>query len=409
MSIKRRIINKSNVFVWASLPVLAISFLLILTTWYYRDDVFQTIYDPGEPFQTYTPPLAPDYAKSNAWLMRPDLDMDSINIKGGDVFVVTPTVYLGRYHWNAPLENKKFMGRLQRIVLPNYVQPYQSAGRVFAPHYRQASLYSFLNNRDDAQISQKFAYYDVKRAFEVFLQANPLERPITLIGHGQGGLHVQRLLSEYFTGARKQKLAAAYIIDHPFPLDRFNAELTALSPCETKNDINCVIAFGAFQPKEKTRSSMFKGKTLVWNGAKLESVNQRPLLCINPLIWTRSTQYAPAKLHLGGAAAEGLGNVDIVPAPIAKQTSAQCQDGILLIDKPKQKSLRRPSRFGGKFRTPPSNLFYEDIRMDAANRVQLLLDKNILPRRAPLMEMHDIEIRDSPITEPLARMKKPRK
>ncbi|PHR93298.1 MAG: hypothetical protein COA69_04985 [Robiginitomaculum sp.] len=397
--------EKSYIPTIATMIVLFWATLIIFASWYYRDDVFQTIYDPGTPFQTYTPPPAPDYTQAKAWLLRPDIDTDPIDIAGGDVFVIAPTLYLGRQHWNAPTQDVKVQINLKRIALPNYILPYQSAGRVYAPNYRQASLYSFLNNRDDAQTSQRFAYADIKRAFEIFLDENPPERPIILVGHGQGGLHVQRLLSEYFRGPLKQKLAAAYSIDHPLPLDRFETEFPELSPCETVRHTNCVIAFGAFEPKETTRAHMFLNKTLVWSGSKLRAVQERPLLCINPLLWSRSTEPAPARLHLGGVAAEGL-DIDMLPAPSPQQTGAQCQNGILRIDKPKQKSLRRPSRFGGKFRTSPSNLFYEDLRVDVARRVQLLIDKNVLPRRAPLLDMQTIEIEDSPVTLPLKPVQK---
>ncbi len=379
--------------------------LIIASSWYYRDDLFQTLHDPRIPFQTYTQPPPPDYSDISGWLARPDKTIDPIAIKGGDVFVVSPTVYLGRGNWNAPVQEAKIREHFNRVALPNYVQPYRSAGRLYAPYYRQASLYTFLTNREDAQAAQKLAYDDIRRAFEVFLQENPPERPIVLVGHGQGGHHVTRLLAEYFSGALSQKLAAAYVIDHPQLLADFDTQLSKLHPCETAQDSNCVIAFGAFQPNEKIRARHFVGKTLVWQKDRLESVNQRELLCINPLVWNRSTDYTPARLHLGGVAAEGL-DVDTLPAPAPQQTGAQCMDGILLLDKPKQKNLRRPSRFGGKYRTLPFNIFYEDLRVDAVRRVQNLIDKDVLPRRAPLLQIRTIEVEDSPITLPLKPIKK---
>jgi len=371
---------------------------LIFASWYYRDDLFQTIYDPGEPFQTYNPPPAPDYSTDAGWLLRPDAKIDPINVPGGDVFVVSPTMFLGGSQWNAPIESEKLQQQFKRIVLPNYILPYNAAGRVFAPRYRQASLYAFLNNRDDGVTAQQFAYQDVQRAFEVFLKENPPERPIVLVGYGQGGLHVQRLLTDFFNGGDHIKsLAAAYVIDHPMPLDA----LGNIKPCARKEDTNCIVAFGAFEPKEKKRAQMFVQKTMVWtDSGDLQAVSGRPLLCVNPLLWTTGTDYAPARLHLGGVAAEGL-DAQTMPVPMPQQTGAQCQDGILLVDKPKQKALRRPSRFGGKYRTLPSNLFYEDVRVDAARRIQYLIDKNILPKRAPLLELETIEVEDAPVTLPL--------
>jgi len=375
--------------------------LLIFASWFYRDDLFRSIYDPGEPFQTMAMPPAPDYTVDTAWLIRPDTDIDPINIPGGDIFVVSPTIFLGRTHWNAPISSKKLADNFKRVVLPNYVLPYTSSGRVYAPQYRQAALYTFLNNRDDSLLAMQFAYSDVRRAFEVFLAENPPERPIVLVGYGQGGLHVKRLLREFFQdGSRINKLAVAYVIDHPFLLEK----LSLIKPCARKQDTNCVVAFGAFEPKEKKRVQRFVDRTLVWDAAGMQAVSGRPLLCVNPLLWTTDNDYAPARLHLGGVAAEGFG-FDTMPVPMPHQTGAQCQDGVLLLDKPKQKALRRPSRFGGKYRTLPSNLFYEDLRVDAARRVQYLIDKDILPKRAPLLDLETIEVEDSPVTLPLKPLK----
>ena len=387
-----------RIFISVCIGLLAVA--VILAFWYYRDDVFQSLNDPGQPFQTYLPTPAPNYSQTEAWLHRPESDIDPITIPGGDIFVVIPTFYLGGEYWNAPIDSQKLQRNFTRIAVPNYVLPYKNAGRVYAPVYRQAALYTFLTNRDDAVDAQIFAYGDVRRAFEVFLEENPPERPIVLVGYGQGGLHVQKLLQEFFAGELQKKQAVAYIIDHPLTLDSFERKLSGLTPCTDKQDTNCVVAFGAFEPAEKKRARMFVQKTMVWDDkGRLDSVRGRPLLCINPLLWTDGTDYAPARLHLGGVAAEGL-DKDVAPAPMPQQTGAQCQGGILLLDTPKQKNLRRPNRFGGKYRTLPFNLFYEDLRLDAKRRVQNLLDKNILPKRAPILETDTIEIEDSPVKLP---------
>ena len=224
-------------------------------------------------------------------------------------------------------------------------------------------------------------------------------RPIVIVGHGQGGLHAQRLLADFKNTSLAKKLAVAYIIDHPLMAETIDTTFPEFPACSNVRDAGCIVAFGAFMPHEATRAQMYIGKTMVWDHGELKSVNGRPLICINPLLWDQSSDFAPARLHLGGVAAEGL-DANTSPAPTAKQTGAQCLDGVLSIDKPKQKSLQRPSRFGGKFRTPESNLFYEDLRLDAARRVQNLIDLNVLPRLAPLMDLDTIEIQESPVTLP---------
>ena len=368
----------------------------------YRDAIFSTIQDPGQPFQTYTPPTAPNYSSLDSWLAQPDLGVDPFTLTAkGDVFVVVPSVYRGGKHWNLPSDDLKRKSKLQRIVRPNYVSPYGESGRLFAPFYRQASLYAFMTNREDAQQAQDFAYQDVKRAFEVFLKQSPPERPIVLVGHNQGASHVQRLLIDYFQGDLKDRLAVAYVIDHPMPLDSFAGPMKNLSACEGPQDTQCVVAFGSFTPKDTVIAQRFLEQSLVFNGQKYDAINNRPTLCINPLLWTRAEDYAPSRLHLGGVAAEGL-DPDMTPAPMTKQSGAQCQDGLLLVDTPSSKALRRPRAVGAKFRTLPSNLFYEDLKQDAKRRVQNLLDAKILPERAgALLDDFEVEeIKISPVTPP---------
>lgn len=366
---------------------------------FYQDDIFQSLQDPGEPFQTYEKPIAPNYLSGEAWLARPDLTQDPfLDPALGDVFVIAPGLYKGGEHWNLPVDNIRRRTKLERIVRPNYVAPYRSAGRVFAPLYRQASLYTFMTTREDARRAQDFAYQDVRRAFEVFIKNSPPERPIVIAGHGQGASHAQRILADFFQGDLKSRLAAAYIIDHPMPADQFDTALSALFPCETQEDTNCVVAFGAFMPGDTVIAKRFVSRLTVYDETDYSVVAGRPLLCTNPLLWNRSTDYAPRRLHLGGIAAEGM-DPDMVAAPLAKQTGAQCQDGILYIDKPKSRILNRPRKFGGKFRTLPSNLFYEDLRVNAAERVASLIRTGNLPKRAKrLDDLEVIEIVDSPIT-----------
>jgi len=368
----------------------------------YLDDIFSTIQDPGQPFQTYEPPAASDYALLESWLAQPDLGVDPFTLMAkGDVFVVVPSVYRGGEHWNLPSDDLKRKNKLQRIVRPNYVAPYGESGRLFAPYYRQASLYAFITNREDAQHAQNFAYQDVKRAFKVFLDQSPPERPIVLVGHNQGASHVQRLLIDFFQGDLKNRLAVAYVIDHPLPLDSFETSLSNLTPCVTPEQTQCIVAFGSFTPKDKVIAQRFAERSLVHDGHKYKAINNRPTLCINPLLWTQSEDYAPARLHLGGVAAEGL-DPDMIPASLTKQSGVQCQNGLLLVDRPRSKSLRRPIMVGAKFRTLPSNLFYEDLKQDAKRRVQNLLDANVLPERAGIL-LDDLDIQEvqkSPITPP---------
>ncbi|MEM7730288.1 MAG: DUF3089 domain-containing protein [Pseudomonadota bacterium] len=384
----------------AALSVMALLAVIAALVWFYRDDIFQTIQDPRQPFQTYDPPDAPDYALAESWLSLPDLDVDPFMLdEQGDVFVVVPSVYRGGEHYVLPSDDLRRKSKLERIVRPNYVTPYGDAGRLFAPFYRQASLYSYMTTREDARLAQDFAYQDVRRAFEVFLTHSPPERPLVLVGHNQGAAHLIRLLQDYFgpESDLRARLAVAYVIDYPVPLDLFDASLSGLVPCESADDTNCVAAFGTFMPGETVIAERFTDRLLVHDGEAYTSVAGRPVLCINPLNWSREEGYVPERFHLGGVAAEGL-EPDIRPAARPNQVGAACDDGILRVDRPRSRSLRRPMQVGAKFRTLPSNLFYEDLKQNAVTRVEALIASGRLPKRAAKLDGFDlVDVDDAPV------------
>lgn len=369
--------------------------LLLAATWFYRDDVFRYFNDPGQPFQTYSPPLAPDYADKNAWISLPSAAPGAdINPDHADIFVIGPTQHLGGKNWVADLGSKDLKSGINHIIAPNYIRPLSVGGRVYAPYYREAALYAFLTNRDDARRAQNFAYADIDRAFTAFLASSAHERPIVIVGYGQGGLHVQRLLQTRMDEPIRNRLVAAYIIDHPTPL-----AATGIIPiCEVAAQTGCVVAFTTVTEAEDILARQYATKTLFYSGDELISTDGQTLICVNPLLWTVSSDFAPSRLHKGAIAARGLPEGTNPPA-IDHQFGAQCEDGLLVIDTPKTHNLRRPARFGGHYRTPPYNLFSEDIRLNMLTRIEARHAVGDLPRRAPsLIPLETIDVEDMPIT-----------
>ena len=116
---------KNTIFLRLLTGVGIVLFLGLLIGYIYQDDIFQTIQDPRQPFQTYEKPEAADYNTREAWLALPDLNADPYNDpSAGDVFIVVPSVYRGGKHWVLPSDDLKRKSKLQRIVRPNYVAPY---------------------------------------------------------------------------------------------------------------------------------------------------------------------------------------------------------------------------------------------------------------------------------------------
>lgn len=366
-----------------------------LAGWFLRDQIFQTFQDPGEPFQTYTPPAGVDYAEAGAWYATGTFsDHDE-----PAVFFVHPTTYSGGANWNAQLDKASANRAVTEIAMPNYAAPFARSGVLFAPRYRQAALYAFMNNREDSVQARLFAYQDIERAFDSFLERIGTDRPIILAGVGQGGFHTLGLLLNRVSvaPALRDRLVAAYIIDTPVPLDLFAEALAATPPCETPEDVRCVYGYAYARPDEDDRIRILTERTMSWTPQRdLAFVEGRGLLCVNPILGTRSSEYASARQHRGGVAAEGL-PPDTTPAPIPGQTGAQCADGILFVDEPRHRDLQRPHRLAEDFREPPFNLFYEDLRIDVAQRAFALTSILQEERRwAPPLQIIE-EVEDAPV------------
>jgi hypothetical protein len=169
----------------AGLLLGALALLLALSAWIWREDILRTSLDPHVPYQTYRPPPAPDYASPAAWALLPAAAPRAAD-GPADIFFVHPTTFDGGRDWNAPVGDARAARILERDMLPNHAGPYERLGRVFAPRYRQASLYTELTLREDAREARSFAYGDIRAAFRAYLERYNAGRPFLLVGVGRG-------------------------------------------------------------------------------------------------------------------------------------------------------------------------------------------------------------------------------
>ncbi|WP_138509887.1 DUF3089 domain-containing protein [Maricaulis alexandrii] len=369
--------------------------LILVASWLLRDQIFQTFQDPGEPFQTYTPPPGADYASAAGWYVRGDFTAEDEPA----VFFVHPTTYSGGSNWVGEMDKASAVEAVEQSALPNYAAPFANSGVLFAPRYRQASLYTLMNNREDSLLAREFAYRDVLAAFDAFLEQIGEDRPILLSGIGQGGFHVLGLLMDRVAVSEdlRERLIAAYVLETPVPLDLFTGPLASIPPCETQDDVRCVMAYSYVRPSDDQRIRILTERMMTWTAPEtLGFVDGRGLLCVNPILGARTDEYASARLHRGAVAAEGL-PPDATPAPLSGQTGAQCADGLLFIEPPTAQALQHGRRLAEEYRVPPFNLFYEDLRLDAARRSLNLITILQEERRwaPPLQTVEEVE--DSPV------------
>ena len=364
----------------------------------FQDGIVRFFATPRAPFQTVEAPAAPDYAAPEAWLARPAADSD----KDADAFYVHSTTFYRRKLWNAPIDDVNAVAVRRLIAFPNEAGPFLEVSDICAPFYREATLYSLFTHKYDGLAARRLAYSDVRRAFDAFLADRDPEKPIILVGYGQGGLYVMGLLRDYFQGEinpLRRRLVAAYVIGASVPEEFLSSLSPAIPACGQPADVRCVISYVDFEKRFDEEMERTRLRSLTWTpGGELASIKSRHLVCVNPLSWRTDDSYQPPDKNLGAASATGIAEGE-APPPIAKAVGARCDNGILVVDTPKRRFLRRGDWFGAKWKPQPFNLFYYDIARSAALRVATL--KAILKVEPEPLEPigETVDVGDSPINK----------
>lgn len=386
---------------WRRIGYGAIGASLMLTIAFaviFQDGVVRFFATPRAPFQTVQAPPEADYRQRSSWLTWPEAD----DTKKADVFYVHSNAYYKRKLWNAPIDDRE-AGKVRRtIALPNEAGPFATIGKIYAPLYREATLYSLFTHKYDGLEARKLAFRDVRRAFDVFLATRDQNTPIFLVGYGQGGLYVEGLLQEYFQGdinPLRRKLVAAYAIGASAPAEFLQALRPDLPVCDRPDSVRCLISYVDFEPRFDEEMERVRARSLAWSvDGRISSIRSENLICVNPLSWRRDGGYEPPEKNIGAASATGIGKGSPPPA-MPKAVGARCDDGILVVDTPKRRFLRRGDWFGAKWKPQPFNLFYYDIAENAALRLRTL-EEILKVEPEPLEPIGEtIDVGDSPVNK----------
>ena len=348
--------------------VLAIAAVLI-----WRDDILGALLDPKIPYAVYRRPPAADYSRADAWALLPGRTNDTPAPNASpaaDVFFVHPTTFDGGDNWNGPIADRRSRALLAKVMLPNYAGPFAANARVFAPRYRQASLYTSLSLFDDAVEARVFAYGDIATAFRYFLDHLNAGRPFIIVGVEQGGLLAARLVRDavapdpHLLG----RLVAVYLIETIVPAQDYGAA-AAVPACQSRNQARCTVGWASVRRGDFVRAQRLVGRALVWNDRdELVGLAGRPALCVNPLLGAVGDADAPARLNRGAANATGM-EWGATPGFMVRQVGAQCVAGILRVTKPRSASLRPAGGWAAHRRVAGYNLFYADLQADSRARI----------------------------------------
>ncbi|MBN8552409.1 MAG: DUF3089 domain-containing protein [Caulobacterales bacterium] len=346
---------------------------LVAAAFAWREDILQTDLDPKIPFQTYVPPPAPDYASPASWALAGEATTPA---GPADIFFVHPTTFDGGADWLGPIDDPQSSDLLRRVMLPNYAGPFARAGRIYAPRYRQSSLYTQLTLRDDARDARAFVYRDVRAAFDWYRQSWDQGRPLILAGTGQGAELVARLADDVLREepGLRTRLVAVYVVDAIVPEDEHQA--TDLLPaCQARDQAGCMVAFAQVREGTDDVARRRVDRAQVWTArGTLTGLEGRLPLCVNPVLGAATQVLVPDHLSLGAANASGL-EWGARPPFIARQVETQCVDGILRHSLPRSPSLRPSGSWADRRKSPPYNLFYADIEADALARIAALAQR----------------------------------
>ncbi|MBI2967374.1 MAG: DUF3089 domain-containing protein [Bacteroidetes bacterium] len=336
--------------------------------------IVPVLFSCGRPFmkfEAFTPPPEPDYSVESYWAALPwkkdsadaipdkNLLRDNQENAAVDVFFIHPTTYFSSLGWNGDPRNRWLEKLTDKTTIRHQASAFNGSCRVFAPRYRQATVYSFLDNKGNGKKALALAYSDVKKAFLFYLDHYHKESPFIIASHSQGSYHARMLIQEIIEpdSSLRNRLIAAYLIGGPVVKTDFNT----IQPCDSALQTGCYIqwncvAWGLVPPKF----------TRILKNTPLGPMREQPPVCTNPLTWKTDTAFAPANLNLGGTPAF-FNRID------SGLTCAKCSPGGFLWVKP---SFRKGYPLMVSYHLLDYNLFYLNIRENVRERIDAYLRKD---------------------------------
>jgi hypothetical protein len=330
---------------------------------------------PDAAFDAAAAPPAPDYSLDTSWAALPGVEDPSDVTPAGvtttteaerevDAFFIHPTTYYGPT-WNAALDDAESRTRTDVGTIRSQASVFNGCCRVFAPRYRQATLYAFVAGGDDEVGATTLAYEDVRRAFDEFLKRIG-DRPFVLASHSQGSRYALWLLEDRIdTSPLRQRLVAAYVIGYAIPNDWFERRVKTIRPCKAATDTGCVLSWSSYAEGSTPELASLRHRY----GERWEANGAKPLVCTNPLGW--STAVADAEVNIG-AWLHGDGATPLAPQP--NLTGARCDGGALFVTLPSGLAWEEGRLPGGNYHIYDYQLFYMNVRANAVLRAATFLE-----------------------------------
>ncbi|TGL60560.1 DUF3089 domain-containing protein [Leptospira sarikeiensis] len=319
--------------------------------------VFLYLIKPSGQFSEETLPPNPDYSKQEFWAALPDLkdDPDQVpasgefkdeqNIAKADVFFVHPTTFIKADGWNAKAGSSLIVYGLSPLKMQASV--FNGSAKIYAPRYRQAALYSFIDDSGNGEKAFEIARKDVLAAFDYYLKHYNQGRPFFIAGHSQGSMMLVSVLREYLDKKKNPNFVAAYLPGWAIQTSDFDN----LKVCRNSKDLGCYISWNSKKWGSELTDFALPPERYVGG------------VCVNPVNWTPNSPEVQKGSHKGGMGIE-FAKVD------RNYVKTKCQGEMLWVDLPSDPNYE--SRRGNKknYHISDYGLFYLDIRENIKERLE---------------------------------------
>lgn len=353
---------------------------------------------PSVEFEPAKAPPAPDYADPASWAALPEKEDASDWLPPGsepenplkdqvDVFYIHPTGFFGTTNWNAAMGERSPLGIPTEAMLGSQASAFNGVGRVYAPEYRQATLYSFMEGREapeknNGKQALELAYADVAKAFDFFIEHYNEGRPFILASHSQGTCHALRLVAEKIDGTPlHERMIAAYLIGFGVPMAYFDTVYENVKPGLNATQTDCIVTWDTVRDDVGPTVGGFHFYQGAWH-----EVQGGQRFCVNPLTWTAAGERAPAALNRGALVAD-LGSLrkpriepGMLKQTVPRMTWAEVRAGALHVRDLGGTQFDTIMSASGNYHLFDYNLFWVNIRENALARAQAWFQAHAAPQ-----------------------------
>jgi hypothetical protein len=269
-----------------------------------------------------------------------------------DVFYAYPTIYFDAEPTNMDISDTQ---NRQDVIdkMNEQMGLYSPYANIYVPYYQQMYRDGF-NDLPAEEASQllNVAYEDIAEAFKYYMDNLNNGRPFILMGHSQGaGILVDLLRKEFDNSKYSEKMIAAYTTGVSImPSD--TVDYPWIKIAQSSNDLGVVITYNTLDFEHYESSSFQTGA-----------------LCVNPLLWTTDTAYAPKSMNLGAV----WTNIDgDITQEINEFTDAQIRyDGALVVTTPNPDDYYDPDRQPyGAYHDYDQIFFYRNLQQNINERIE---------------------------------------